>query len=237
MECEIKYIGTCDCLDNWGIDVKSARCTKRYYKVFDPQIGYTYKIAFCNDYLKLHIQEKFANQLFYESRWCEMQIESLIVRALNLQAHHYYLNRLHPVIHNVSIKLCERPSTYIQVSFKTCIQWYLHNRSFELWEMMTMPLNDFIREKKRYKKYKGLCEKLQQMVRQVPKKYHEDLEPLINDILLLILKIIYNETNKQQVPSALPVRPNGKTRQARSNSGRSKGTSTLSEASQQCSEV
>jgi hypothetical protein len=237
MECEIKYIGECDHLENFGNEVNNWRCKKRYYTVFDPQIGHTYRIAFCNDYLKLHMQEKFANELFYQSRRCEMQIESLIVRALNLQAHHYYLNRGHPVIHNVSIQLCERPSTYIQVSFKTCIQWYLHNRSFELWEMMTITLNDFIREKQRYKKYKGLCQKLQQMFRQVPKKYGEDREPLINDILLLILKIIYNETNKQQVPSALPVRPNGKTRQARSNSGHSKSTGTLSEASQQCPEV
>ncbi len=75
------------------------------------------------------------------------------------------------------------------------------------------------------------------MIRQVPRKEYNDREPAINDILLLILKIIYNETHKQQVPSALPVRPNGKTRQARSNSGRSKSTGTLSEASQQCAEV
>jgi hypothetical protein len=237
MKIEIKYIGTCDCLDNWGIDVQSLRCTKRYYKVFDPQIGDTYKIAFCNDYLKLHMQDKFANQFFHQSRRCEMQIESLIVRALNLQAHHYYLTRSYPVIHNVWIQLCERPKTYIQVSFKTCIQWYLQNRSYELWEMMVSTLNNFIREKQRYKKYKGICDKLQKMIKQVPKKYSDDVEIIINDILLLILKVIYNETNQQQVTTALPVRPNGKTRQARSNSGRSKSTGTLSEASQQCAEV
>jgi hypothetical protein len=237
MKIEIKYIGTCDCLDNWGIDVQSSRCTKRYYKVFDPQIGGTYKIAFCNDYLKLHMQEKFANQFFHESRRCEMQIESLIVRALNLQAHHYYLTRSYPVIHNVRIQLCERPKTYIQVSFKTCIQWYLQNRSYELWEMMVSTLNDFIREKQRYKKYKGICDKLQKMIKQVPKKYSDDVEIIINDILLLILKVIYNETNQQQVTAALHIRHDGEVRPAKRVGRRSKSASSLSEASEQLIEV
>jgi hypothetical protein len=237
MEYPIKYIGECEHLENFGNDVKHTRCKKRYYNVFNPQIGDRYIIAFCNDYLKLHMQERFANKWFYDSRSCQNQIESLIVRALNLQAHHYYLTRSYPVIHNVWIVVCKRPNTYIQVSFKTCIQWYLHNKSFELWEMMTKPLNDFIRQNQRYKKYKGLCEKLQHMIKQVPKKYMEDVEPLINDILLLILKIIYNETNQQQVTTALHLRHDGETRPAKRIGRRSKSTGTLSEAGQQCSEV
>jgi hypothetical protein len=231
MKYEIKYIGECDHLENFTNKVYHARCKKRYFKVFNPELGDTYQIAFCNDSLKLHMQQEFAHKLIYFSSQCQYEIESLIVRALNLQAHHYLLSRTYPVINNVWITLCQRPRTYIQVPFKTCIQWYLDNRSFELWEMMTHALNDFIREKQRYKKYKGLCEKLQHMIKQVPKKYCDDVEPLINEILLLILKVIYNETNQQQVTAALHIRHDGETRPANRVGRRSKSTSAFSEAS------
>jgi hypothetical protein len=231
MKYEIKYIGECEHLENFTHKVYHRCCKKRYYTVFDPQIGDTYRIAFCNDALKLHMQQEFAHKMIYYSNQCKHEIESLIVRALNLQAHHYLISKTHPVINNVWITLCERPRTYIQVPFKTCIEWYLNNRSFELWEMMKHPLNDFIREKRQYKKYQSLCEKLQHMIKQVPKKYMEDVEPLINDILLLILKIIYNETNQQQVTTALHIRYDGETRPAKRIGRRSKSTGTLSEAS------
>lgn len=237
MRDKIQYIGDCDHLDNWSNLVNHPRCKKRYYKVFNPESGDNYRIAFCNDSLKLHMQQEFAHKLIYFSSNCKHEVESLIVRALNLHRYHFMLSREYPVIHHTWIKICERPYTAIQVPFKTCIEWYLTNRSFELWDAMQMPLNDFIRDKQRYKKYASLCEKLQHMIRQVPRKDYDDREPAINDILLLILKIIYNETHKQQIPSALPVRPNGKTRQARSNSRCSKSTGALSEASEQCVEV
>lgn len=237
MKYDIQYIGECDHVENFTNKVYHARCKKRYFKVFNPELGDTYQIAFCNDSLKLHMQQEFSHKLIYFSSQCQYEIESLIVRALNLHRYHFMLSRDYPVINNTWITICERPNTRIQVPFKTCIEWYLKNRNFQLWDAMQWPLNDFIREKQRYKKYASLCEKLQHMIRQVPRKEYDEREPAINDILLLILKIIYNETYKQQVPSTLPVRPNGKTRQARSNSGRSKSTSPLSEASEQCAEV
>ena len=237
MKYEIKYIGVCEHLENFTHKVYHPCCKKRYYTVFDPQIGDTYKIAFCNDALKLHMQQEFAHKMIYFSSQCQYEIESLIVRALNLRAHHYLISKTHPVINNVWITLCERPCTYIQVPFKTCIEWYLQNRSFQLWDAMQRPLNDFIREKQRYKKYKSLCEKLQHMMRQVPRKEYDEREPAINDILLLILKIIYNETNQQQVTAALYIRHDGEVRPAKRVGRRSKSASSFSEASEQLIEV
>jgi len=231
MKYEIKYIGECDHIDNWSNLVNHPRCKKRYFKVFNPELGDTYQIAFCNDSLKLHMQQEFVHKLIYFSSQCQYEIENLIVRALNLHRYHFMGSKTNAIIRDTWITICERPYTLIQVPFKTCIEWYLQNRSFQLWDAMQQPLNDFIREKQRYKKYKGVCEKLQHMIRQVPRKEYDEREPAINDILLLILKIIYNETNQQQVTAALHIRYDGETRPANRVGRRSKSTSAFSEAS------
>ena len=233
---ELQYIGECEHLDNYS-GIKSLKCKKRYFNVFNPITGYYQKIAFCNDYLKLHMQriEHYSCDI---SNMCRYELSKLIAKSMDLQD---YTIRLHrgkqPVIKDISFVICDRPCVPVSVPFRLVVEWYLQNHSSALWYELKDAVVDFMHTNERYKKYKTVCNNLNSMLNKLKHIYHAQDEPLINDILLLILKIIYNETYKQQVPSTLPVRPNGKTRQARSNSGRSKSTSPLSEASEQCAEV
>lgn len=233
---ELQYIGKCEHLDNWS-DITSLRCKKRYFNVFNPITGYYQKIAFCNDYLKLHMQS-IEHHSYDISNSCRYELSKLIAKSMNLQD---YMIRLHkrkePVIRDISFVICDRPCVPVSIPFRLVVEWYLQNHSRTLWYELKDAVVDFMHTNERYKKYKTVCNNLNSMLNKLKHSYYAQDEPLINDILLLILKIIYNETHKQQIPSALPIRPNGKTRQARSNSRRSESTGALSEASEQCIEV
>jgi hypothetical protein len=237
---ELKYIGECEHLDNWS-GIKSLRCKKRFFNVFNPVSGKYERIAFCNDYLKLHMQHhinQFDHCSYDVSNGCKHELTKLIRKAINLEGYDQYLaTRKQPVIRDISFLICHRPFVHVVVPFREAVEWYLKNHNSDLWYELKDAVIDFMYSKERYKKYKTVCHNLSVMVNKLKHTCYTQDELLINDILLLILKIIYNETNQQQVTTALPVRPNGKTRQARSNGGRSKSASTLSEASQQCPEV
>jgi hypothetical protein len=112
MKYEIKYIGECDHIDNWSNLVNHPRCKKRYFKVFNPELGDTYQIAFCNDSLKLHMQQEFVHKLIYFSSQCEYEIKNLIVRALNLHGYYFMLLYKHPSCATTLMSFRFLPSVY-----------------------------------------------------------------------------------------------------------------------------
>jgi hypothetical protein len=204
MKDEIQYIGECEHIDNWS-GITSLRCKKRYFNLFNPITGYYQKIAFCNDYLKLHMQ-KIEHYSFDISNSCRYELNKLIAQSIDLRQYTTSLyKRKQPVIRDISFIICNRPFVYVRVPFRLVVEWYLKNHSRELWYELKDAVVDFMHTNERYKKYKTVCNNLNTMLNKLKHTYYAQDEPLINDILLLILKIIYNETHKQQVPSALPI--------------------------------
>lgn len=229
--------GTCECLYHSHKDIKHCY-HRRYFRVYNPIEGNHYRISVCKEAFRLHFNQLYFGRENDFARFFTYDISKYILSILDIPSAYekYPAKPAHHLPH-IHITICNKPYTYITVSFKDVVQWYLNNKNYWLQDKLILAVREFLQQKERVKKYVSACNAIKSLLRKLSCAYNEENEIIINEILLLILKVIYNETYKQQVPSTLPVRPNGKTRQARSNSGRSKSTSTLSEASQQCAEV
>lgn len=185
------------------MDMQSDNCMKRYFNCFDPITGDNLRLCYCNDYLKLKVNEDqlpYTNKMIhYSSNHASNFISSLINSDLKLSGYEYpnrTLNKNFDPIGHCFITIVRRPYTYIFVSFKQMLTWYLDNRSWELYCLLRDELHKYVIEKEKYKKHFAVCKQIKAIFNKIQMAYSiDDRQILTNELILLIFKTFYNETN------------------------------------------
>ena len=54
---ECRYYGSCQHLEVYNNDIKSDKCLKNYYKIYDVSKNKSFHVAVCNQYIKLRISQ------------------------------------------------------------------------------------------------------------------------------------------------------------------------------------
>ncbi len=145
------YVGQCEHLENCCISDDA--CLKRYLHILNPKTGEVDVLVFCNDYLKLKIQDvdKGEYWLYSDKRYAVLLIQKEIDRHLKLAglALHQNDRRLSHYSDSITkyaicFEVSNRPFAYVDLTFKTLVGWYYESPSNYLLEFIRKELVDFL---------------------------------------------------------------------------------------------
>ena len=188
---ETKYFGHCEHLH--CSDILSMDCLKRYYTVYNPVNDETFRLAFCNDYLRLNLYNKVNvdGEYYRTNHISEFILETMELRQYNIE-HSYYTRR-----DAISIIICDRPYTYLYVSLKQLMLWFNDCGGSKLFDLIDDHIRSVVLEKERFKKHFSWCSKVKTLLFNMCKYTKESPErtAALNEIALIIIKSVYNETH------------------------------------------
>lgn len=177
------YIGECEHLQP-NCCILDDECLKRHFHIMNPRTNSTECLVFCNDYLKLKSQQKADN-----FSWKENVIEVIQKEIYNhIKIEKKYRPSTYSLSdHYFSYYVCERPYTYVSVSFKEIIEWYFENPTRELLELIFEQIKSFL-DRLYYKKYKSRYLELIRLCNKLTDRYGYPVEEKQSILLELITK-------------------------------------------------
>ena len=103
-------------------DIEDRSCLKRYFNVFNPLKQKQYRIAVCNEFIRLKYQEyrsedrNLSNYIrYYESRWYERVVKEILEDEMKLYPKSWTTQsfQIKKKVF-ISIPICERPYLYYE---------------------------------------------------------------------------------------------------------------------------
>lgn len=202
---EIQYIGECEHL--FCNDIHNRRCIKRYFSLY--QIGGGYKrIAVCNDKLKLLIQKGIAENTneFYSDRLSDSFHYSRLSKEIfsDFIKREYYdgfqsFSTWHicgdvkgvdflktPVIFTANKKL----EIYLKFTMEEALNMYIDN-GWNLKDNIIDSLERYIDSHSKYKKYKGLMDKFESIIKKLNRGVYGDESKtiIITELISIVIQL------------------------------------------------
>jgi hypothetical protein len=196
---DIEYYGQCEHLD--CMDIESDECLKRYFLVYDYKRLKRYRLAVCNDHLKLllHTRRNDSNRWMYKKEAHDV-IYDLICKHTGVDS---LANWNRECKFPVGLPVCERPFVYKHVSFFSALNMLFEATELKDWnigyEIRDTLLNGFSSMKEymtRYAKYKSSWTKLNKIEKRIKESMYstkvEKLE-LLTELMDLMVKYKINK--------------------------------------------
>jgi len=197
MSCKTYYHQECACL--FTQDVMSDRCLKRFYRVRDVKNDNFKRIAICNEYVRLRVNNLIAADEYrcenYLAREAVEQIlsEHVEIKKRNTLIFGYQNNDL--LESDVSICVCDRPYITSYYNVREAAKMAINGN-----RIITQPLMDYISnylERMQYKKYKTRYKLINSLMKKIEREYDDQTRSLmINEMFIELWKMDIN--NKKQ---------------------------------------
>jgi hypothetical protein len=180
-------------LDNFVGELDKC-CAKRFLKIFNPVNGKHEYLVFCNEWLKLKAQEKEHsedNYILYElsrRNFALEIIDELVFKHIGLNP--IRRSNQKSYFDHCSITVCDRPFIAVNIHIETAFEIYHSTRRIEILNAINHVISRWINRNERFKKYKSSCEQITRILKNIRHyRQPEEREVILNDLLLLIIKI------------------------------------------------
>jgi hypothetical protein len=203
METPCSIMSDCQHLDNFMGDMD--RCSgKRFLRIFNPKKGHDEYLVFCNDWLKLTVQQDkheivYGGYVNSKRYYCYPDVlEELVLSHIGADDVGVIRRGNWKSIEPICTSVADSPKIWMRLDIQTAIEWYKDNQSRRLFDMIALTIKRWCMTNERFKKHQSNCRTITSLLNKVHWCGDDETEQrdvYINEIFLTILKITTNEAH------------------------------------------